>query len=96
MRWDVHVLTHCASLEFIAVGADLDHGTGSRVQRGEFSALRALLSSMARSVGSLGHCGLSSVFEGCLPKELVINFAQSARHVADVAVLYVDDDRVDI
>lgn len=69
------MLTHFASLDLIAIAAQLDQGTGSRVERSEVSAIRVLLSSMTRCVVSLSRGGFSSIVRGNLPKELTIDFA---------------------
>lgn len=77
------VLTHFISLELITIAADLDQGTGSSVEGGEFSAMRVLVSSKARSAVGLSHGSFSSVVVVNLTEELAIDFAQWARHVAN-------------
>lgn len=75
MRWGIDVLTHFASVDFIAVAADLDQGIGSRVEGSEASTMSAaLVSAMARSTVGLSHSCFSSVLVRDLPEKLVINF----------------------
>lgn len=70
------VSTHLASLDLIAVAANLDQGTGSRVEGSEVDAMRVLVSSKARSVVGLSHGSFSSVAVGDLTEELAIDLAQ--------------------
>lgn len=70
--------THFTSLDLIAVAADLDQSSGSRIQGGKFRDVRVLVSSMRRSAVGLGHGDFSSFVVGDLAKELAIDFAQWA------------------
>lgn len=72
------VSTHFTSLDLIAVAADLDQGSGSRVQGGKLRDVRVLVSSMRRSAVGLGHGDFSPFFVGDLAEELAIDFAQWA------------------
>ena len=78
----MHVSTHFASDVLIAAAAHLDQGTGSCVECGEASALRIFMSCMARSAILIHRSSFSSVVVVAFPKELAINFAQRARHIA--------------
>ena len=78
--WDE--LTHITRLEHISAAVDLDQGTGGRVERVEFGALKAFESSIAKFAVCLSHGGLSSAAVGDLPEEFTVHFAQWARHVA--------------
>ena len=78
----MNVLTYFACLDLIAVATDLDEGTDSRVEGGEFGTIRVVVSAMAWSTVGLSHGGFSSIAGRNLTEELAIDFAQWARHVA--------------
>lgn len=90
------MLTHFASLDFIAIAADLDRGAGSRVKRGKGSTKMVIVSLSARFAVGLSHGSFGSAGVGNFTEELAINFAQWARHVAHgvlmIAIVDVDDD----
>lgn len=76
------MLTHFAGLDFIAIAANLDQGTSSRVERCKSSDMMVIVSLKARLVVGLGHGSLGCIVEGDFADELAINFAQWAGHVA--------------
>lgn len=83
------VFTDLAILDLIAIAAHFDRGACSRVERGEVSAMRILLTSIVRSTVGLGRGGFSSVVVGGLPKELTLDFGEWARHgTCEVLVLW--------
>ena len=89
------VFTDLAILNLIAIAAHFDRGARSRVERGEVSAMRILLTSIVRSTVDLGRGGFSavggfsSVVVGGLPKELTLDFGKWARHgTCEVLVLW--------
>lgn len=85
----MNVLTHFASLDLIAAAADFDQCTGSGVEGGESSTIGVVVSAMARSTVGRRHGGFSSIAGRSLTKELAIDLAQWARHVANEEMLVV-------
>ena len=82
------MLTHFASLDFIAFAANLDQGTGSRVERCETSTRMVSMSFKARFVVGRSHGSFSFIVGRKFAEELAIDFAQRAGHVAhDVLVV---------
>lgn len=76
------VLTHFAGHDFIAIAADLDQGSGSRVERCKFITMMVMVSLKAKFVVALGHGSFSCVTGGNFTEKLVIDFAQWAGHIA--------------
>ena len=81
------VLTHFTDLDLIAIAADLDQSTGSRVERSEAIAMSVFVSSKARDAVGSSHGSFGSVVVRDLTEELAINFAQWARHITHEALM---------
>ena len=75
------MLTHFTSFDLIAIAADLNQSTGSRVERSEATTMSVFVSSKARDAVGFSHGSFGSVVVRDLTEELAINFAQRARHV---------------
>ncbi len=80
--------THFTSLDLIAIAADLNQSTGSRIERSEAIALSVFVSSKARDAVGFSHGSFGSVVVGYLTEKLAIDFAQWARHITHEVLMF--------